>query len=280
LFILFLVNAWCALALGKMKWITLAGMALIGILYVLRRQTPDYLAAGLIVSLIWLWFTTTLVCLRGAGRARWGEMRSVGAALVETDLVGPLKSEHDYQLMNLIRALVGRTAIYRSGVLLVYTTLYCLVLTGGITALVLIKDKGAIKPGEKAESVKTLPDVRYDVHFAPGDNCETSPTAMSEIESIVDKVENRNPHGLFVIGSTDAMPMSQALAQAIGDQTKLARSRAECVSARIGQLLRLRRKSIPVEATTKGPLDKSVRAKAYGNAADRVTEVRFIQPTT
>lgn len=279
-FVAFLFSAWYGMALHKMKWITLGGIALAGFLLLVQSHLPDYLAAGLIVSLFWLWFTTTLVCLRGAGRARWGEMRSVDTASTEASLVGPLKVERDYQLMSLIRALVGRTAIYRAGVLLVYTTLYCLVLTGGVTALVLTKQEnaGAAKQANGAKAVKTLPDVTYTIHFGPGDSCESS-SAMGEIESIVEEVENRRPRGVLVIGSTDAMPMGRALAKAVGDDTKLARTRAECVSTRMAQLLHVRGESIPVEATTKGPQDKSARARAFGNPADRVTEVRLIQPT-
>jgi hypothetical protein len=181
-------------------------------------------------------------------------MRSAGTA------------EYDYQLMNLIRALVGRTAIYRAGVLLLYSTLYCLIFTGYVTALVLTRSERA---GQAVANIaKTLPDVSYDVHFAPGDTCDTSPDAMREIESIVAEVENRRPRGLLVIGSTDAMPMSRALARTVGDARELSMSRAECVSMRITQLLRLKGESIPIEVTTRGAQDKSAQARILGNTAD------------
>ena len=128
LFIAFLLSAWNALALAPIWRVAAIGCVVGVCLYRIRDYIPDYWAAALIISLTSLWITTTLICLRGTGRARWGGMKSVSDP-VNQALTGPIKDEHDYQLMTLIRALVGRTAIYRSGVLLVFTTLYCLVAT-------------------------------------------------------------------------------------------------------------------------------------------------------
>lgn len=273
LFLIFVVSAWRGSALSRVKYVFVTGLVLSVGLFYLRFWLPDYLACGFIVSLSWLWFTTTLMCLRGAGRARWGEMKSIGNDAVHADLSGDAKTEHDSQVMNLIRALVGRTAIYRATVLLVFTNLYCLVLTGYVTGLVLTRDQVRKPPTRQAE-------IQYEIRFASGDTCDTSPTALSDIAKIANEIEKRDPIGLLIVGSADSMPVRRNLRESLGDNATLALSRAECVSGRITKLLRVNNKNVnfPIEVTTRAAYDRSPQARSKGRESDRVVEVHLVKP--
>jgi hypothetical protein len=102
----FLIFAWGTAALDKLPRLIAVALFLAVVLYYFRNSLPKSVTPGLIVFLAVVWFITTLLCLRGAGRARWAEI--------------------DYQLTSLIRGLVGRSALYRAAVLLVFTNLYTL----------------------------------------------------------------------------------------------------------------------------------------------------------
>jgi hypothetical protein len=177
--------------------------------------------------------------------------------------------------MGLIRSLVGRTAIYRATVLLVFTNLYCLVLTASMTGLVLTDGKAP----KQQKTPERQDEMHYEVSFAPGDTCETSPTALSDIGKIAAEVHKRNPIGLLVVGSADAMPVRRDFREAVGNNATLAMSRAECVSGRIVKLLHLNKNNnLPIEVTTRGPYDRSPHARSKGSALDRVVEVHLVKP--
>jgi hypothetical protein len=190
-------------------------------------------------------------------------------------LTGLIEEEHDYQLMTLIRALVGRTAIYRSGVLLVFTTLYCLIATWYVTALVLINrgvDYSKVEPLVPAMR-HISKDLNYKVIFAPGEKCDTSPTAMSEIAKIAHEVEDHDPASLLIVGSADGIPVSPRLARTTGDNAVLAMARGYCVADSITRILRLKGRIIPIEVLTRR------QSLPRANENDRVAEVTLVQPS-
>jgi len=278
LFVGFIVSAWTGMTLKSMNKVFATGLVIAVSLFYLRFRLPDYLAAGLIACLSWLWFTATLMCLRGTGRARWGEMRSIGNDPVTAEMSREAKTQHDYQVMTLIRALVGRTAIYRAAVLLVFTNLYFLVLTGYVTALVLAKDQRTIPGLQESRVSQRQAEMEFQIPFASGDTCDTSPTAASDIGRIAIEVAKHDPIGLLIIGSTDAVPLKGVLREALGNNATLAMTRAECVSGRIMKILRLNNKALPIEVITRAARDQSSEARSKGRDDDRIVEVHLIRP--
>jgi hypothetical protein len=178
----FLIFAWGAAALDKLPRLIAVALFLAVVLYYFRNSLPKSVAPGLMVFLAVVWFITTLLCLRGAGARAVGEMKAVNIG--DSNAQEQLTQQHDYQLTSLIRALVGRSALYRAAVLLVFTNLYALLLTGYVTALALSRTQPAPVNKEQAQPIKGPPELRYDVHFRPGKTCDTSETAKSDIRNI------------------------------------------------------------------------------------------------
>lgn len=84
--------------------------------------------AGLVTFLITVWIVTTFLCLRGAGRARWGEMNAVSnrAEAIE---------QEEAQVEALVQSVVSRSAKYRAAVLLMFVGLTGLIVAGGLLVL-------------------------------------------------------------------------------------------------------------------------------------------------
>jgi hypothetical protein len=108
----FLFFASVAAAMEELSYLVPIALLPAIFLYSFKDVLPPSLAPALIAFFGGVWFITTLFCLRGTGRARWGEMKKVESGA--DNLKERLDKERDYQVTNLIRALVGRTALLSS----------------------------------------------------------------------------------------------------------------------------------------------------------------------
>ncbi len=264
LLVAFLFAAGWAFPVVTLAWIIpwAAGAALL--LFFVPAVISDSLPAALIVSFGILWFLTTLLCLRGAGRTRWG-------AMIHVDNRKQLEREKEYQLNEMIRAIVGRTAIYRTAVLLVFTNLYVLAAIVCVSAWALSRG-AAGSPGSQPPPAGGQSSAGA-ITFPSGKTCDDMPDLPQQIQRLGEEVLARGPTRLVISGSADAVPFSGS-ERRFGNNCGLALSRGYCVAGRITEFLRVRGRNIPVEVSVRDAREGEARVR--GSAQDRTVTIVMV----
>jgi hypothetical protein len=192
-----------------------------------------------------VWLVTTVFCLLGFARARWGDIGGAGD-----------DAEH-LQVDSLIRAVVTRSSLLRSSVILTFAEILLLVLAVRATGL-----QNVVPP--KPNRIALIGP------FSPGVACSTS--FEKDIEDAASTIQKTNASKLRIIGGSDAMPVGARLSKEFSN-TGLALSRAYCVEGRLSDNLAIRGIHVDATLAVRDATDRSANAEKNGNDADRTVEV-------
>ena len=226
-------------------------MATIAAVYVVnffqfQRHPVRDLSGSVVLIIFWvLWVFTTLICLSGLSRVKWGELKATV----------PLRLAEKKQVLSLIRSVIRRTARFRLAVLL--TTVEIGLLLGSVWMAY-----SSVTPDAPTIHARIGP-------FTSGVGCSTLPNLDLGIAEAILKIQQSKATKIHIVGSADAMPMGGKLASEFGNNAGLALTRARCVAGWLAGAPGIKDMQVEMSLGIQDATDRSSKALMHGNSEDR-----------